>query len=227
MLLKRKGNMVLVILIASMCAFLNASQLQLASTLYTSTVDSAKTYADIQTYRAASEMSCYSFVKELLSLSAQRDLDSGWISSGGNAFYTEVLDEMVDSLCGSEFGVWQVDNLADALSGSSLSDQAVLTELLGKFVGVQQEFRLELVSEMDIDWFSELNAQGSDTAFLALKPLEIEVYSKVKSEEIFETFFVSGLFIDVSVFEMGPNSIAQFRITEYGDEGVSITREAF
>lgn len=227
---RRKGSFLLVITFGALMAWVTVSMLTVATSLYTTTKDSAKIYSDIQSYRAASELACYQYVTDLQGVTVTRDLDADWISVTGQAVYSQALDAIKQSLASdTDANAWYVSDISTALSGLNLSDPSVLTNLLGKLTGVRQSFTLTVPEPLKLDWNDPESWSDSDRAYVAVEPFTVEISLSVKGESLFETFTVDGLFLDVQFSRIesadgsGRHDTATMMLTERED-GVSITR---
>ena len=224
---RRRGSALLIVALATFMAAVLTGMVRLASMLYISSQDSSKIYANIQSYRAVAELSCYRYVTELEASIASKNLDAEWISVEGNALYTQALDALQAEI-GSESdpAVWGVRDVTQILGGANLSNPAILPDLLAKFVGVDYELQLSVPEPLRFDWSDPDSYRSRDSAYIALEPFVVEVDLRVKSENIFEKFIVDGLYLDVQLFKMGETKHMTFQLTEK-EEGVRISREAF
>ena len=226
---RRKGSLLVVITYGSLMAVVVLGMMTLASSLYSTARDSAKTYSDVQTYRSACEMACYEYVTELEAVTVTKNLDADWISVTGNAIYTQAIDAILESIGSAEDpNVWRVYDIRDALRMANISDPSILVGLFAKLDGVSQEFCLKVVEPPRLDWENEDSWKRSGDAHIAIEPVIIEINFRVKGEELFERFRVNGLFLEVQSSDMdvggSRNEIATLMLVEK-EEGVSITRE--
>lgn len=211
-------------------AWVVTSMLTVATTLYLGTKDSSRLYSDIQSYRAGAEMACYQYVTDLQGIILTRDLDGEWISVSGEAVYSEALDTIKATLgTDTDPNTWYVSDLTTALSGANLSDPTILTDLLGKLVGVRQSFSLVVPEPLRLDWDDPESWRDRSGAFVAIEPFKVDVVVTVKGEVVSEEFTVDGLYLNVvatreSVVDGGPkHDIIDINLTEM-ESGVSITR---
>lgn len=227
---QRKGSFLLVITFGVLMAWVIVSMLTVATSLYSSSKDTAKIYGDIQSYRAATELACYQYITDLQGMTVTKDLDGDWISVSGQAVYTQALDAIQATLASPEDPTaWFVTDITDALAGANLSDPSVLTDLLSKLSGVRQEFKLTVPEPMKLDWDNPETSSSRTGATVALEPLVIEVYLTVKGESVSEKFIVTDLFLDVDITETemedgSTHAVATMMLTEK-ESGVTISRE--
>lgn len=225
---KRRGSLLLVITFGTLMAFVVLGLMTLATSLYSTSKDSAKVYADIQSYRAATELACYQYITDLESVVITKDLDADWISVTGNAVYSQALEAIKAALAlETDENVWYVSDITTALSGANLSNPVVLTDLLAKVVGVRQSFTLAVPEPFKLDWADSASWKNSRGANVALEPVVVEIALDVKGEQLFERFIVDGLYLSVVVSreEVGgsKHDVATMVLVEQ-ESGVSITR---
>lgn len=225
---KRRGSLLLVITFGTLMAFVVLGLMTLATSLYSTSKDSAKVYADIQSYRAATELACYQYITDLESVVINKDLDADWISVTGNAVYSQALEAIKAALASEvDENVWYVSDITTALSGANLSNPVVLTDLLAKVVGVRQSFVLTVPEPFKLDWSDSDSWKNSRGANVALEPVIVEITLEVKGEQLFERFIVDGLYLNVVVSreEVGgsKHDVATMVLVER-ESGVSITR---
>lgn len=228
---KRRGSLLLVITFGTLMAFVVLGLMTLATSLYSTSKDSAKVYADIQSYRAATELACYQYITDLESVIIVKDLDADWISVTGNAVYSQAL-EAIKAALGSETdeNVWYISDIVTVLSGANLSNPIVLTDLLTKVVGVRQSFGLTVPEPFKLDWTDSDSWKNSRGAHVALEPIVVEIFLEVKGEQLFERFTVDGVYLNVVISreEVGESrhDVATMTLVEQ-ESGVSITRAQF
>ena len=103
----------------------------------------------------------------------------------------------------------------------------MLTNLFAKIEGARQEFKVQIPEPVMLDWMDENSWKRSTSAYVALRPVRVEVTFNIKGEQLFERFDVDGLYLDVSSTRMAVgesrHDIATFVLVERA-EGVSITR---
>lgn len=225
---RRKGSLVVVITFGALLAIVVVGMLSLASSLYTVSRDSAKTYSRLQSYRAATELACYQYVTDLESVVVTKDLNADWVSVSGQAVYTQALEAIVDSIGRTEdTSIWKVSEIKTALSAANISDPSVLTSLFAEFEGARQSFQLKVIEPLKLDWSNELSWRRRTDAYAALEPVRIEVTLDVRGEHLFEQFDVNGLFLDVKASKQGAadgrHTVVTLVLVE-GEEGVRITR---
>ena len=227
---RRRGSLLLVLTYGTLMVMVVTGMLVLASSLYTTSRDSAKMYSDIQSYRAATELACYQYVTDLQSVVVTKDLDADWISTSRNVVYTRAVEEIVKSLADpNDATVWHVKDVRDAIDAADLSDPSVLVNMLAKMTDVKQVFQLTLPDTIELDWASEDTWTTYAGAQIALKPVPIVIDLEIKSEAIHEEFYVHDLLLSITIdrITMGDNTvheIATMSLIEK-EEGVRILRE--
>lgn len=191
---KRKGEIIAIFLFAVMISIMSMGALSVASTLYTSNEESAKNYADIQTYRSAAEVACYRYIMELQTVLVTKDTTVGNLNSVGPTIYTESLELIQEKIAkADEPLVWKTETIDGALAGTVLSDQTILLNLLAKLGVRETHFKLCIADYPTIDWTSGESFISRTEAQLRLEPLEVQIELKVGSEVIKEKLWVDGL----------------------------------
>lgn len=229
---RRKANLLLVLLFAMTIAIVSFGTLALAMTLYASGNDSAKRYAEYQSYRAAIEVSVYQYVADLCSVSVRRDLNSDWISVSDSAVYSQGL-ELIQETIGTEEDrlVWKVTDITEAISAAPMTDATIATSLLGS-VSVEgiKEFQLKSADVPSINYESLNNViNDKGLSIFELNPIEVDVHLRVRGEILDEKLYVSGLVLN-SNYEAYRNEFGKLvenvsmQIKE-GEAGIDIYRK--
>ena len=223
--------MLVVLTFGTLMGLVVVSMMTLAYNLYYSSRNSSENYSDIQNYRAATELACYQYVTDLCSVLVTRDLESDWITPSGQAIYTQAVELIQNELASpSDVDAWYVNDITVALSAINVSDPSVLTDLLGRLTGVRQEFRLAVPEPLRLDFLSsEVVMDNRTGGRIPLEEFDVEVDLTVRGETVNEVFTISGLYLDVTFFDMAVGtseySAAQIILVE-DEEGVQITRAA-
>lgn len=200
---RRKGNLIVVITFAALMALVILGTMSVGSSLYSTSRDSAKTYSRIQTYRAITELATYQYVTELETAVVTKDLSADWISVSGNAIYTQAIDAIIASIGSTEDSdVWEVRDAKTALTAMDISDPSILTTIYAEIDGVRQDFQLKVITPLKLDWNDEDSWRNRRGAHVALEPVRVEVTYNIRGEHLFETFYVDGLFLEVTASTM-------------------------
>jgi len=229
---KRRGSILLVIVFGFVMAMVMAGFMQVSQTLSTTSKDSAKVYADIQTYRAASEMICYQYLTEVEAATVTRDLDSDWLSVTNRAIYTQALGALLDEYDDPEYEEtgwsWIKHDPMDVLRSVHVTDESMVNEVMAALDGGYQKFTLKITEPLVIDPVSEDSYETVRRAYMELKPFPVEVNLRVKGEILQDTYMVSKMFLLVTqenVYEVDGSIhlIATLQLVE-PEEGCVITR---
>lgn len=225
---RRKGNLIVVVTFAALMTVVIIGTMSVGSSLYSTSRDSAKAYSRIQTYRAVTELACYQYVTSLETAVVTKDLDADWVSVSGNAIYTQAIDAIVASIGTSEDPtIWEVRDAKTALTAMDVSDPSILTDIYAELEGVRQEFQLQVIAPLKLDWSDPDSWRNRRGAYVALEPVRIEVSFDVRGEHLFEHFEVDGLYLEVSASELmvgGERHDTLTLVLVEKAEGVSITR---
>lgn len=229
---KRRGSILLVIVFGLVMAMVMVGFTRLSQTLSTTSKDSAKVYADIQTYRAASEMICYEYLTEVEAAVVTRDLDSDWLSVTNRAIYTQALGAILDYYDDPEYmetgWSWIKHDPTEVLRSVHVTDQSMVDEVIAALDGGYQKFTLKITEPLVIDPLSDDSYETVRRAYLELKPFPVEVNLRVKGEILQDIYMVSKMYLLVTqenVYEMDGSihMIATLSLVE-GEEGCQITR---
>ena len=228
----RKGNLLAILLFASSMAIISFGTLGLAMTLYAHNNNSAKSYANYQSYRAALEVSVYQYVADLCSVTVTRDLNSDWISVSDSAIYTQGIELIQETIGLSENPLtWKTTDIITAISATPISNAEIMASLLGYVSSVgTTEFNLSAVDYPSIDYTS-LGESSSGDSFsqLALHPLEVNVHLRVKGEVLDDVLFIDNLYLTVTQEKFegeGGNKVSNVTMRiEEGESGVKIYRQ--
>lgn len=224
----RRGNLIAILLFAVMIAIMSMGTLSVAMTLYSSGRQTAKQYADVQSYRAAIEIACYQYVNELEATTVTKNLSTDWLSVTGPAVYTQAV-EVIESAIGKTDNprVWDKDTIEEAITGALISDPSVMVNLLA----LLQEGRNSFVfttSGLDIDWAAGESYVSNSESMLKIQPIEVTVDLLAKGEILKEVLYIDGLYLNVSSVSIGSGSNRQTLVTmniSEGESGVQIYRE--
>lgn len=226
---KRRGSIIAVFLFAVAISIMSVGSLAVASTLYTSNEESAKNYADMQTYRTAAEIACYRYIMELQTVLVTQDTTASVLGSVGPTIYTESL-ELIQNKIGQTDKplVWKTKTINEALAGTVLSDPTIIVNLLAKLGLRETVFELSIADYPTIDWTSGESFISKTEAQLRLEPLEVHVFLQVGSEVVKETLWVDGLRLLVDAERdpavAGGSTTVTLKIVER-DKGVQIYRD--
>lgn len=221
----RRGSIIVIVMYGTLMAMVMLMMMQLASTLYTSSKESAKVYPNIQTYRAATELACYQYITDLESVVVTKNLDTDWLSVSDNAVVTQALQAIQDAIADTnDKTLWKVDDVTQALQAANISDPSVLTTMLAKLTNVRQEFSLKVPEPIKVDWDDEKSWRNQGDMHGVIEPVTIEVSLQVRGESTFETFLVSGLYLDVQADEPTPGTFILTMAIAEEIEGVTINR---
>lgn len=221
----RKGNLLIITMFAVAIAIVTFVTLQVMTSVYASARENAKQYANIQSYRAMSEIACYTYITELCAQTEVVDLAAGFISPSTPGMYSTVLQGVQDSIgSASDPLVWRTSKITSALSGAVISDPQVTVDLLGLCSKGINEFELKLANYPEIDWSAEGNSVSGGSGLLAIYPLEVNIRLRIRGEMIKETFLVYGLKLSVEREGRPSDGKLIVQIVE-SDEGVKIYRD--
>lgn len=196
---RRKGSIALVLMFGMSMAYVNVHHLTVAANLYQLQRSSSDVYASIQSYRSIAEIAAAQFVSDMCSVQIIRDLDAEWLNVRPLARYYEALDDIRESFeSETERGIWEQTDIEELLLGVACSDPSVTYRIAHELSGDNKEFKLRIPTDFELDWDSEKIVSRSGYAQIPLKPLEIEVYLRVKNEEILEVFAIEGLFLEMT-----------------------------
>ena len=217
----------MILLFGSVLAVLTVQMLVLAQSLYVGSKDSAKVYADIETYKTATELICYQFVSDLNEVTVEKDLATDWVNVAKNAVYTQALDSLLSQVCTEEGNtVWNQHSVLDTINSSNLSDESVLNSLVSKISGARGSFTLSCPEPIKFKVDDEENSQSSSGCHIGLKPILIQITLQVKAETIVEQFEVDGIYLDMTIRKDGQSKhkVATFRFGKSldGEKGVVI-----
>lgn len=224
----RKGNLIAILLFAVMIAIMSMGTLSVAMTLYSSGEQTAKQYADIQSYRSAIEIACYQYVNELEATTVTKNLSADWISVTGSAVYTQAV-EAIESAIGKADNpqVWNKATVEEAITGALISDPAVMVNLLALLQEGRSNFVFE-TSGLAINWAAGESYISSSESVLKLQPLEVTVDLLAKGEKLKEILYIDGLYLNVTTIKIGSGSSRQTIVTmniSEGESGVQIYRD--
>ena len=210
---RKRGSLLLVLVYGTIMAVVMVNFVQLSQSLSTSSKDSAKVYQDIQDYRAAAELACYSYVTALESVTVTKDLESDWLTVDGAAIMTQALQAIQGEFADPEdSSLWVQHDVTQAITAMSITNPAVLTNLLGKFVDVKHNLDLKIPEPLRLSRDHIVD-------------FDVEVTLEVKGEMVIEYFKVGNLYLSVEETKNDEgNKIVIMNITE-GPEGVNIYRE--
>ena len=226
---RRSGSLIAILLFAVVIAIMSFGTASVASTLYASNEESATRYAHIQSYRAATEIACYQYINDLQAITVTKNLSGDWVSVSGSAIYTQSVEVITEQLGMTDSPlVWKVSTIEAAIAGATVSDPAIVTNLLGLLAEGRADFQLSLVDYPDIDWTAGESYISRDESQLKLKPLEVIVELTAKGEVLKEHLYISGLYLNVLQMvertETGRQTTVTMNITT-GEKGVQIYRE--
>lgn len=227
---ERQGTLLAILLFAIMIAIMSFGTTAVANTLYASNKETATRYSHIQSYRSATEIACYQYLNDMQALIVTKSLTGEWVSVSGSAVYTQAIDAIVEQLGTAEDAmIWRVSTIENAIGGASVSDPAIVTNLLGLLAEGRVDFQLRLADYPEIDWEAGESYVGRDESQLKLKPFEIIVDLTAKGEVLKERLFVDGLFLNVLQSKVnvpggGRDTLVTMSIVP-SQEGVQIYRE--
>ena len=225
---RRRGNIMLVLMLGTLLVVVVLSMLTVASSLYRTSQDSAETYSEIQRYRATSEILVYQYITDLESVTITKDLDAEWLSFSGNAVYTQALEALVASLAPPENSrQWFVTDVIEALRGVAVSNPLVLQSLIEEYEGIRQSFSLTVPEPLRLDWMDSKSWSNRHGAIVSLDPVLIELTLVARGETITEKFLVDGLFLEIQRIEIdvgGDDHDAVTMMIREMEEGVTISR---
>lgn len=229
---RKRGGIMLVIVFGLVMAVVMLGFTRLSQALTTTSKDSAKVYADIQTYRAASEMICYQYLTDVEAAVVTKDLDADWLSITNQAIYSQALGAILEFYDDPDYAgtgwSWLKHDPLDVLETVHITDQSMVDEVMTALSGGYRKFTLRITEPLVIDPVSDDSFETVRKAYLELKPFPVEVDLRVKGEILRDVYMVSKMYLLVTqenVYEVDGtiHVIATLSLVE-GEEGCVITR---
>ena len=208
---KRRGSIMVVFVFSVFVAILMLGMMRVGLTLYANGRAQESEYADIQTYRSIAEVACYQYVKDLMACVATRNVSADMPGTAESVIYDESIMAIQQELAYVPtpkpehwpYLEWRIQDATLALGATELSGDPVMVSLLEPLIsGGSHTFQLTLTSDLALDYDSADNYYGVTESYIALRPFEVQVKLKIKSEVILTTFEVYNLFLDVVRHEM-------------------------
>lgn len=226
---RRKGSLLVVLLFAVMMAIVSFGMLSVATTLYSSNAENAKRYANIQSYRSASEIACFQYVNDLEAITVTRNLTTDWVSVTGAAVYSQAIQAIQDEIGRpTNRFIWNVSDISRAITGAGISDPAVVIHLQSLLAEGRTEFQLAIDDYPTLDYLDIKTFIGRDDVYIALKPFLVNVDLTAKGEVLREKLYVDGLYLSVEKNVIAgaggaPEVEVTMKLVE-GESGVEIYR---
>lgn len=244
----KRGSIALALVFSVMIAVVMLGTMRVSMTLSSNNKGTEKQYPTIQTLRSITEVSCYSYVHDLMACIATQNMNQVMPGTPDTVVYMRALTAIQNELSLDAAGaggnvdfmgveevpagtVWRVQNAEVAVSGAEIDNAEVLTVLLAPVAGREHKFQLRLKSNLDLNFHSPDAYLGIDEARIPLYPVYIEVQVKARSELVVSNLVVEGLYLYVTRSESADGSgdittIATMSITDDGEgSGVHIYRE--
>ena len=222
----RKGSIIAITLFAVMMSIMSMGMISVATTLYSSSEETAQNYANIQSYRSAAELACFNYITELQTVTVEKDLSSAFLGASSAVIYPESLELIQQKIASEEEGqelVWKTDSISEALNGTVLSDPSIILNLLAKLSKGNSTFKLSIEDYPQIDWTSGESYISSKEAQLRIEPLKVIVDLQVRGEVLKEILYVDGLRLSVQVDDFDSSKVSLKLVEREG--GVQIYRD--
>lgn len=234
----KRGSIALILIFGVMIAVVMLGMLRVSVTLNASNQATGKQYATIQTLRSVGEVSSYSYISDLMSCVATRDMATVMPGTPDAIIYMEGLEALQKELAVKNAAgdvvdktIWRVQNAEVAISGSDLPSSEMMAMLLAPVSGRAHHYQLRLEEDLDLNFTSSSTFIGANEARVILRPVKIEVTVRAKSETVISHLVVEGLYMYATKSESVDASGAvstrvTMRITDDGEgSGVHIYRE--
>ena len=224
----RKGNMIAVVLFATMMGIMSIGTFSVANVLYATNTDSANRYARLQSYRSASEIAVYQYCRDIQSVFIDRNFDTEFLSATRTSVYNNAIYRIVNKLGSAEEPLqWRTRNIASAIEASGITNSAITVNLVSLLNDGRDSFTLTLEDYPELNWLDAGNGVVGSTTYIGLTPLKLNMDLWVKGEHLTEEFTISGLYLcivanDTVADPSAPN--LTMNIVE-GERGVRIYRE--
>lgn len=211
-----RGNLMMIVLYATIMAFVLIGLISLSAAYNSSMKDNSKDFANYQTYKAMTEIACFSYVRAVQSKVITVNEDAEWISSSGSAQHTVVLDEVLNSLTQEpDHDVWTNTDISSIISSAGLDNTDVVLDMQALFR--RGTFKLEIKPGiMDLDWSDDETYTSRTEGHIALAPMQVVVDFKARGIDLHETFVVRGLYLDYS--ELDGTTTYTFGVSRDGGE---------
>lgn len=198
MLSPKKGSLLAIILFAFMMGIIGMGTMTIAFTMYASGQESSKRYADFQTYRAATEMATYNYIKDLETIVVEHTLDGDWLSQANTVVFDDALQQIVNEVgLTAEPLTYRVTTAESAIGGTAASDMSIVTKTVGAVTAHYNAFKLFLLDYPALDYEDPTAYLVFGETNVPLKPVEVHVNLQVKGESLKEKIYVDGLFLNV------------------------------
>lgn len=227
--IKRKGSLVVVVIFSMMMAIISFGLLGVATALYVQNEDSSGRYANLQTYRAATEIAAYQYCNDLQTVIVTRSLSGEWLNVTGSAVITQSLEEIQKAVStNSNNLVWKVGTIQEAVSGASVSNPQIMVNLLGLLNEGVTNFKLSVADTPQIDYSTGEGYISADESMFKLQPIEMHIHLTALGESLDEVLYVDGLYIHIlrdNIIGVGGFRDTVFTIKVIqGESGVQIYR---
>lgn len=195
---RRRGSLLAIILFSALIAIIAVGTLTVATTLYTSNEKSMHIYGNLQSYRAATELSCYQYLNDLEAITVTDDIDANWVSVTESAVYTEAIRLITDAVSTEEGSLtWRTTDAVSAIGGTPVSDSSIMVKLIGLLQSGSTKFKLYMTEYPSLDWLSDSAEFEIGDMSIPLNPVPVSIDLSVKGESLSEELYIYGLYLHV------------------------------
>lgn len=197
-----RGNLMMIILYATVMATVLVSILTLTASYNDSLRDSSRSYANYQTFETITEIATYGFAKELIATTWSSDDSTSWVSDvSSSAAYNEALRRMIDSLLvplSTGGNCWYVDSVEEALNMAGVTDGEIVDDIQNLLRRGRFSIVIKPDDNVGLNWDDSESYHSRDDGHVRLDPLKVQVCFYARNDYIDRTYEIDGIYLNMS-----------------------------